>query len=341
MLPSLTAAHSHANGLALPQSPMPIRSQLSGSLRGATTCFSVDHSGKNAPLMTDQSPSSHARTSSGSRSASTAQRIGRRDTRCRSRGRDIHALQPGLGVGNDLEPTRRRVDVAGLHPLVARTAGLPVSRIRHGTPAPERSVACSFLIGDGDGNCPLPPRRRACSCAPGSCPRRCHAPDSRTAGARRSASRSASAGSAPGQESAQRLIQHLRALERLGQLDAGPAHHDPDGIARVAIGMRSPIPSTPSVFPPPARRRRTPRRPDTTAARFVGRAANARRLPGFVLLRPFLNPGRLGGRDHHEALADLSPCLVTSSLSPNTLGRILLSSHLRVSARRRERWTCS
>ena len=64
MLPSLTAAHSHANGLRAALIAHPEAKPVVGQpARRHDVLFR--RPSKNAPLMTDQSPSSHARTSSG------------------------------------------------------------------------------------------------------------------------------------------------------------------------------------------------------------------------------------------------------------------------------------
>src|SRR5215469_6787642 len=60
-----TVYHPTQKGFADPQSIALKRAQDPGSGNGRTTCFSSLQFSKNAPSMTDQSPSSHARTSRG------------------------------------------------------------------------------------------------------------------------------------------------------------------------------------------------------------------------------------------------------------------------------------
>ena len=62
---SCTIAHQPTeNGEAEPQSIERKRSQSFGTSNGGTMCLVLFQQSKNAPMVTDQSPSNHARTSS-------------------------------------------------------------------------------------------------------------------------------------------------------------------------------------------------------------------------------------------------------------------------------------
>ena len=153
MLPSLTAAHNHARTAALPQSPIPKRSQLSGSLRGANDVlfrrpFREERAADDGPIASTMPAHQFQSPTYGKVQASPTN-----DWLSATR-RDIDPLQPGFRIAQHLKALWRRVDIAGLHPLVPRPPGL--GRQPHPTrhASTERSVASNFIIGAREGKLP-------------------------------------------------------------------------------------------------------------------------------------------------------------------------------------------
>src|SRR5262245_57866474 len=121
------AHHPTENGEAEPQSMERKRIHSLGTSNGLMTCRPLSQQSKNAPKVTDQSPSSHADTSS---------LLPEARNRCLyassvdvnvivDLGWDEYPLQTGHIVPDDYIAQRCRIDVASSDPLVSWPARIP------------------------------------------------------------------------------------------------------------------------------------------------------------------------------------------------------------------------